>query len=440
MTDILIIGSGLAGLSCAYHLKEEGIPFRILERDSRPGGLCRTERRDGFSFDHSIHILYPQDPYAKRLIQDVLLKGNFTVQRRRSYCYTQGVYTEYPYQAHNFGLPEETIMENLMGLIHATYTNHRKEPENFEEWIVHTFGDGIAKNFMVPYNRKVWAWDLRDMNFDWISGRVPRPTVREVLEGALKGPEKLYGPNHKFWYPEEGGIEALPRGFDPFVNGELCLDTNVCEIDPFRKTVTAVNGEGKAAEHSYKFLVTTVPLPRLLKMMTRSPNGNVPEEKEFKYNVVHTVNLGIRGPELPPYHWVYYPTEETIFHRLSFPHLFSKRMVPEGCQSIMCEISESGFKPRDKAKIVSECIADLKKVGILLPGHEILHESVTTLDPAYIIYDLKHRETVNRLHSACNEIGIMPCGRFGDWEYLNMDHSIMSGKRIADEIAARLKT
>jgi UDP-galactopyranose mutase len=156
--------------------------------------------------------------------------------------------------------------------------------------------------------------------------------------------------------------------------------------------------------------------------------------------VVHTVNLGIRGPDLPPYHWVYYPTDETIFHRLSFPHLFSSRMVPEGCQSIMCEISESGHRPRNRDTLIEDCVADLKKVDILQPEHEILHQSVTTLDPAYIIYDLKHRDTVDRLHKACNEAGIFPCGRFGDWEYLNMDHSIMSGKRIAEEIAARLKS
>ncbi len=34
-------------------------------------------------------------------------------------------------------------------------------------------------------------------------------------------------------------------------------------------------------------------------------------------------------------------------------------------------------------------------------------------------------------------LDIHPCGRFGDWQYYNMDHSILSGKRIADLINDR---
>jgi protoporphyrinogen oxidase len=437
MTDIVIIGSGLAGLSCAYHLKQEEIPFQILERSKRIGGLCKTEVSDGFYFDHSIHILFPQDPHAADLIRNVLLKDNFSIQQRRSFCHTHGVYTEYPYQAHNYGLPKDVIIENLHGLVKAIYTGHHKPPVNFEEWLFQTFGKGIAKNFMVPYNRKVWAWNLKEMNFEWIADRVPKPTFEDVLSGALQEPAKLYGPNRQFWYPKRGGIEALPRGFEAHLNGELSLATTVVGIDPFRKAVTTVDSRGREDVLTYESLVTTIPLPRLLDLLTQPPEGELPAAEDLSYNVVHTVNVGIRGPDMPPYHWIYYPGEDTIFHRISFPHLFSKTMVPEGCQSIMCEISESDYKPRDLEAILETCLADLKKVGILGPGHEILHQSITTLDPAYVIYDMKHRATVDTLHEALKEIDIFPCGRFGDWEYLNMDHSIMSGKRTADEIMAR---
>jgi len=438
MNDVVIIGSGLAGLSCAWHLKEKGIAARVLERNSRAGGLCRTETVNGFSFDHSIHILYSGDEYASSLIKNVLLEGNWAAQVRESYCYSYGTFTEYPYQAHNFGLPGEVIVENLIGLIEATFSKEEpSQSKHFEEWIVRTFGEGIAKNFMIPYNRRVWAWDLKEMNFDWIAERVPRPEVRDVLEGALREPRKKFGPNSEFWYPKEGGIEALPRGFLPHLEGRISLCTDVRSIDPIKKKLTVADGDGRLSEIPYGTLVTTVPLPRLLGLMTEKLPGDPPPPpaEAFRHNVVHTVNLGLVGPDLPPFHWVYYPLEETVFHRISFPHLYSPTMAPEGHQSIMCEVSESPYRPRDTKKLIAQCVADLKKTGILHEEHTIVHESIKTLDPAYVIYDLDHRRNVDALHCACRDADIHPCGRFGDWEYLNMDHSILSGKRIADEIA-----
>ncbi len=73
---------------------------------------------------------------------------------------------------------------NLFGLIAARMRIFGKRPpRHFEEWIYRTFGRGIAKNFMVPYNRRQWAWDLTDMSFDWIAERVPMPPLADLVRG-----------------------------------------------------------------------------------------------------------------------------------------------------------------------------------------------------------------------------------------------------------------
>src|SRR5258707_15884891 len=71
-SPVVILGAGLCGLSAAYHLNGKS-DYVILERNSRSGGLARTETYGGFSFDHSIHILYSRDPYATDLICNRLL-------------------------------------------------------------------------------------------------------------------------------------------------------------------------------------------------------------------------------------------------------------------------------------------------------------------------------------------------------------------------------
>jgi oxygen-dependent protoporphyrinogen oxidase len=45
---VLIVGAGISGLTCAYHLRKSGIDARIIEAADRPGGAIRSERRDGF--------------------------------------------------------------------------------------------------------------------------------------------------------------------------------------------------------------------------------------------------------------------------------------------------------------------------------------------------------------------------------------------------------
>jgi len=54
---ILIIGAGLAGLSTAYHLKDRD--YHIYEREGEVGGLCRSFKQDGFTFDYTSQPIHP---------------------------------------------------------------------------------------------------------------------------------------------------------------------------------------------------------------------------------------------------------------------------------------------------------------------------------------------------------------------------------------------
>src|SRR6185312_10891717 len=53
-------------------------------------------------------------------------------------------------------------------------------PANFEEFIYKIWGAGIAKHFAIPYNRKLWAVPLSEMETSWLGGRVPMPDLEEM--------------------------------------------------------------------------------------------------------------------------------------------------------------------------------------------------------------------------------------------------------------------
>jgi protoporphyrinogen oxidase len=154
---------------------------------------------------------------------------------------------------------------------------------------------------------------------------------------------------------------------------------------------------------------------------------------------VHTVNIGLDGSTMGPLdsmHWIYFPEDRTIFHRASLPGNFSSHMVPEGCSSIQFEVSESVHHPCNRENLVEQCLTDLIRVGLLedQDRKRVRMAHVVTMNPAYIIYDLKHRENIHTITTYLGRHGISSKGRFGEWEYLNMDQAILSGKRAAEEV------
>ncbi len=421
-TDTLILGGGLAGLSAAYHADRD---YLILERESRVGGLCRTNWYDGFGFDLSIHILFTKQPDLARLICDDLLQGHYHDHTRSSWVFSHDVYTGYPFQGSLHGLPVDVATDCLLGLIEAHRAPPATAPANFAEWAKATFGDGIAKHFFLPYNERVWATPPEEMDFRWIADRVPVPDLAETIRGALEPPTIRYGPNSSFWYPIEGGIEALPRALLASLDPErVRLDTAVVAIDPTRQSVTTTAGD----VFEYAELISSLPLPVLARLTAHAPERVKAAAARLQWNTVYTVLLGIRREAISDHHWVYFHEDKFTFHRISYPMNFSPTLVPQGCSSIMAEISHSAYRDMSGRDLVAETIAGLQAAGILRADDEIVFGQVAPINPAYVIYTLDHEEAVGTILEWLQGQGIHTVGRFGEWQYFNMDQAIGSGR------------
>ncbi|MGH9928600.1 MAG: protoporphyrinogen/coproporphyrinogen oxidase [Pyrinomonadaceae bacterium] len=76
--EVLVVGAGLAGLTCAWHLHRAGIPFHILEASSSVGGRVQTDEVDGFLFDRGFQVLLTAYPEAQDLLDyEPLSLGEF---------------------------------------------------------------------------------------------------------------------------------------------------------------------------------------------------------------------------------------------------------------------------------------------------------------------------------------------------------------------------
>ncbi len=421
-TDTLIIGAGLAGLSAAYHATGEPL---VLERESRVGGLCRTQWYKGFGFDLSIHILFTRRPDLAALICDELLGGAFHEHQRRSWVYSHGGYTGYPFQSSLHGLPPDVIADCLLGLMRAHLSPPASEPANFAQWARATFGDGIADHFFLPYNERVWATPPEEMDYTWIADRVSVPDLEEVVRGAFQPPEQRWGPNSTFWYPTQGGIEALPRALAARIDpSRLQLETEVVAIDPGARTVTTRTGETIGYDH----LLTSLPLPVLVRLVHSAPAEVREAAARLRWNTVYTVLVGVGRPQISDQHWVYFHEDAFLFHRISYPMNFSRDLVPEGCSSVMAEISHSSHRDVSARDLVGETVHGLRRIGVLRDDDPLPVARVAPINPAYVVYTLDHRAAVTTIHAWLAAQGIRSIGRFGEWQYFNMDQSLASGR------------
>src|SRR5262249_9712386 len=139
---VLIVGAGLAGLSAAYHL--DGRPYLLVEAESTAGGLCRSVRSGGFTFDYTGHLLHIKRPHVRDLVRRLIGEEAFVRIDRRSGVYSHGTYTDYPFQVNTHGLPKRVVRECVMGFAATLQAPlATSEDPSFEQWAHATFGDGI---------------------------------------------------------------------------------------------------------------------------------------------------------------------------------------------------------------------------------------------------------------------------------------------------------
>ncbi|MEW6614402.1 MAG: FAD-dependent oxidoreductase [Thermodesulfobacteriota bacterium] len=420
--NIVILGAGLTGLSAAYHGGGT-----IYEKEKEVGGTCRSPKIKGYTFDLGIHVLHTKNDYVLNLLIKNL-NAPLLVQRRRAWIYSYNTLTRYPFQANTYGLPIKVVKDCLLGFIDV-YNKDSINYDNYEDWIYATFGKGIAEHFLIPYSEKFWTIPPKEMTADWPDSRIPRPELEEVLEGALSDQKKGFGPNWTFRYPKKNGICTIPDAFYS-INSEIFLNKEAIGVDIQKKEITFSDGFKKR----YDKLISTTPLPELVKIIHDLPGEVVNASQGLRYNSIFCVNLGIKNPNLNDAHWIYYPQGDYSFFRISFPKNFLENSVPEGKSSITSEISYSQFKELDKGTIVDRVIKDLIKAKVLKRNDKIELIDTRDIKYGYIIYDHNRSKNSSIIKKFLMDNNIYTAGRYGSWEYYWMDDSILDGKRAIDHI------
>ncbi len=434
----VIIGAGGAGLSAAYHLADSD--YLLFEQSNYVGGAATTRETHGYLFDSAIHVFYTKDPYIGRLVTS-LLRGNIVPSVRRAFIHYQGRETEYPLQSNLNGQRPSVVFDCLFWFILERLKHLcglQRTPRDFEQWTLNTFGRGFTKHFGRPFNLKNWTVPLAEMSHRWVSHRVPVPSLKEVVVGALKGAAAPVGPNAQFLYPEFGGYKAICDTLAEHLRtGTLHFATTLVRLSLTDQTVTVQLGSEPTAErrvYRYEHLISSMPLPTLISLIDDVPPAVREAARRLKWNKIYLVNMGIRRPRISDKHWIQFPETRFPFYRVSFPSNLSPTVAPPGRSSLTAEIAVTPEATLSEEALLHETRRGLLECGVLRSDDVIEVQEVGILEHGYVIPTHDKETMVAVVQEFLRSHGILSVGRFGAWEYLNIDQAMRQGKEAADSI------
>lgn len=410
MKTVAIIGAGISGLSAAQCLKDR-FNVKVFERESRPGGLIRCARAGG----HLYHQVGGHVFNSKR--QDVLdwfwtffnQKREFVPATRHAViAMPDSKIVGYPIENHIYMLDPPTIRNIIKDLMNLS--RHTVQPVNFEEFLKARFGATLFDIYFAPYNRKIWQTDLKNIPLTWLEGKLPMPSVEDIMFSNFCRQQEDRMVHSAFWYARAGGSQ--------FIADRLAENLNISYNSPVnairqKDKLWTVNGE---LFDSVVFCGNLKELPAM--MGDTFPIPFRESVQKLNYHGTTTVLCEIQPN---PYSWIYLPDEKYKSHRIICTGNFASSNNAPGKMSATIEFTGEQSKQE----------IDRQLDHIPLSPEYVAHQYTPC---TYPVQSSDTRKTVQDIKQALEKENFYLTGRFAEWEYYNMDAAAGASIDLAERI------
>ena len=423
MKKIVILGAGVAGLTCAHLLKND-FEVVVLEKDSNIGGLCQSFEIDGFWFDYGAHAAFTKNEEVRYLLEDNLKLEKKLVSTMN---YKEGKWIKNPVQNNLYVLDTDEKIRIIKDFVEC---GNNENTENYGEWLEVNYGKYFAHNYPYLYTRKYWTVEPSQMETKWVGIRMYRPTLEEVLYGSYSDntPEVHYAGEIR--YPITGGYGRYLEKISENLN--IICGAQIVNINTKEKYIIYNN-----QKLEYDELISTIPLTEIVELMEDIPDEVRDAAKGLDYTTLTLVSLGIRKKDVVPNgaQAFYVYDQDILASRVYSTSQYGKDNAPEGCTSLQAEIYSSKYKSLDfsQEEIKKKVIDDFIEMG-LFEEEDVIVSDVRQKKYANIIFTKDIYKNRDIIHDFLDKEKIIYAGRFGEWDYLWSDQSVISGKRVAEKI------
>ena len=422
--DYLIVGAGVSGLATANALlakakkKGQAAPsIWIIDQDDSPGGYCKTVKQDGFVWDYSGHFFHFKHPEIETWLRERMPGQNIKTVTKRAFIHYGDRRIDFPFQKNIHQLPQEEFTQCLADLYFKDRDYPVAQPANFKEMLYARLGKGICEKFLIPYNEKLYACDLSELDVDAMGRFFPHANTDEIIQNMREADNQSY--NSTFTYPEGGAIEYVNALLHDLPEDLLATGTKLEGFDLQNKVAQTSQGPVQ-----YGNMISSVPLIHLLRM-----SGLKFEADAFSWNKVLVFNLGFdkKGPR--DVNWMYFPQTDLRFYRVGFyDNIFDADRM-----SLYVEIGARDDENLDVSAEKERVLRDLQKANVVTDQELVSWHSVT-MNPAYVHVNQAALTQWQQLRPQLEAAHVYSIGRYGDWTYCAIEDNIVQARALADQI------
>lgn len=392
----LILGAGPSGLVFARQLQLLGEEsFLILEHDADVGGLCRSQRVHDIDVDiGGGHFLDSRNTEATSFLFSHLPVEGWKKYSRISHIETPSGPIDYPFEANIWQFPIHEQIRHLDALARAGSVVGMREPPNFNDWLRWKFGDAIADDYLLPYNRKLWGPSFDGLGVYWVS-KLPNVSFRETLESCLlRRPRGVIPAHAEFYYPITGGYGSVWRTIASKFEDRIALSVPVRAIED--KTI---NGTFAGS-----IIINTIP------WTVWAQCGNLPRNimEDCRGLAATSVDVDLYLQRMhSPAQWVYISDEKITYHRI---------------------LNMSNFgRPRCAYCTETNSMRNIRqdKLGAIWRH---------TNEYAYPVPLFDKPKRISRILEWARSKGVYGLGRWGEWEHYNSDVCVSRALALAKRL------
>lgn len=414
MKRVAIIGAGVSGMTVARLLKDR-YQVVVYEKEATPGGLIRCKRVDGNLF-HTCggHVFNSKFPHVLDWFWNLFDKEQeFVKAERNSVVFMpEGREVPYPIENHVYLLPDDKVRAIVSDLVKMAQQDNN-DAENFEDFLLKRFGRTLYETYFRPYNHKIWRKPLKDVPISWLEGKLPMPTVDEIIYNNIKKVKEKSFVHSSFWYEKENGSQ--------FIADRLSEGLDIRYSEPVGQ-LTFNGGKWRVGSSSefYDKVVFCGNIKSLPIMIKGVSLGQYSAQIDALDS--HGTTSVLCKIDNNPYSWIYLPSEEYEAHRIICTGNFSpSNNVNENTMTGTIEFTDEIKK--------DDIIENLAKMP--LHPQYITHQ----YNPyTYPIQDNRTRQMIVNLKKELASYQFYFTGRFADWEYYNMDVAMDAAMKTCHNI------